>query len=196
MRRVTVLLLVFGVIAPPGTPKAEEPASQADLPAEVDALIFRNTSCNWSSINRGNRSSAQVEASRRYLNCDVVAEDLATLREQYRNNPRVLKALDGALLPADVDDIIQRRVGCDALTTSASKQPDRTSDSEAARRYLECDSVVKDEAALRHKYNGDPRILEALDTKWVRVIRRVPLKIAPQTDSTAPSKEQLNGIDR
>jgi hypothetical protein len=127
MRRVTVLLLVFGVIAPPGAPKAEEPAAQADLPAEVDALIFRNASCNWSTINRGNRSSAQVEAS---------------------------------------------------------------------RRYLKCDAVVKDEAALRHKYNGDPRILEALDAKWVRVIRRVPLKIAPQTDSTAPSKEQLNGIDR
>lgn len=196
MRRVAVLLLVFGVIAPLGAPKAEEPAAQADLPAEVDALIFRNGSCNWSTINHGNRSPAQVEASRRYLKCDAVAEDLAALREHYRNNPRVLKALDGALQPADVADIIQRRVGCDALTKSESNHPNRTSDSEAARRYLECDSVVKDEAALRQKYNGDPRILEALDAKWVRVIRSVPLKIAPQTNSTAPSKEQLNGIDR
>jgi hypothetical protein len=195
MRRVALTLYALAAIALPGAPKADEPAAQADLPAEVDALIFRNASCNWSTINRNNDSTVQVEASRRYFKCDAIAEDLATLRKHYQSDPRVLKALDGAILPADVDDIIQRRVGCE-LTKKASEQPNRTTESSAAHLYLNCVSLAKDEAILRQKYSGDPRILKVLDAKWVRGIKVVPLKIAPQTDTTAPLKERPNVNDR
>jgi hypothetical protein len=66
--------------------------------------------------------------------------------------------------------------------------PDRTAAIEAARVYLKCDAVAKDEAALRLKYIGNPAILRLLDARWVRIIERVPLKIAPQANPADTSK--------
>ena len=54
MRKTTLTVLALGAIALPGPPQAEEPAAQADLPADVEALIFRNASCNLAATHTDN----------------------------------------------------------------------------------------------------------------------------------------------
>ena len=45
------------------------------------------------------------------------------------------------------------------------------------RAYLKCDAVAKVEAALRQEYIGNPAILKLFDAKWLRIFKRVQLKI-------------------
>jgi hypothetical protein len=66
----------------------------SDVPADVEALVFRNGSCNSAATQPDNASPAQLEAARLSLKCDAIAEDEAALRQKYQSNPRVLKALD------------------------------------------------------------------------------------------------------
>ncbi len=166
-----------------------------DVPADVEALIFRNASC-WSASHTGVASTAQSEAARLYFKCDAIAEDEAALRQKYQSKPPVLAALDFMILPADADDLIHRRASCNELTKAASEHPNPSHESETARVYLKCDAVAKDEAALRQKYAGDARVLKVLDGIRVRFITRVPLKIAPQADPADPSKGPSHIIDR
>jgi hypothetical protein len=168
--------------------RGEEPAARAEPAAEVQALIDRNGSCNWLVTHPEPNSIAQLDPQRLYFKCDTITKDVALLRQNYQNDPRILKALDAAELPADADDLIHRRTGCDEWTAKMHSHPDRTAAIEAARVYLKCDAVAKDEAALRLKYIGNPAILRLLDARWVRIIERVPLKIAPQANPADTSK--------
>lgn len=110
----------------------------------------------------------------------TLSQDVALLRQKYQNDPRILEALDLAELPADADDLIHRRTGCDEWAAKLHAHPDRAPGIEAARAYLKCDAVAKDEAALRQKYSGKPAILKWIDAKWVHIVKRVPLKIVPK----------------
>jgi hypothetical protein len=101
-----------------------------------------------------------------------------------------------AKLPADADDLIHRRMDCDEWAAKTRSHPDRVAGIEATRAYLKCDAVAKDEAALRQKYVGNPAILKLLDAKWVRIVKRVPLKIAPQPNPADTSKGPSHMIDR
>jgi hypothetical protein len=125
-----------------------------------------------------------------------MAEDEAALRQKYQSKPRVLAALDFMILPADVNDLLHRRTGCNELTKPASEQPNPSHESEPARLYLKRDTVASDEAALRQKYAGNARALKVLDGIRVRFITRVPLKIAPQADPADPSNGPSHIIDR
>jgi hypothetical protein len=101
-----------------------------------------------------------------------------------------------AELPADADDLIHRRTGCDEWATEVHAHQDRAAGLEATRAYLKCDAVAKDEVALRQKYVGNPAILKLLDAKWVRIVKRVPLKIAPQANPADTSKGPSHIVDR
>jgi hypothetical protein len=61
---------------------------------------------------------------------------------------------------------------------------------------LKCDAVPTDEAALRQKYIGNPAILKLLGAKWVHIVKRVPLRIAPQAKPADTSKGPSHIIDR
>jgi len=195
MRKVSLTLFVLGAIALPGVLTAEEAVETVDVPADVEALVFRSASC-WSTSHTGHASTAQSEAERLSLKCYAIAEDEAALRQKYQSNPRVLKALDFMILPADVNDLLHRRTGCNELTKTASEQPNPSHESGTARLYLKCDSVASDEAALRQRYSGDARVLKVLDGIRVRFITIVPLKIAPQTGPADTSKGPSYLIDR
>ena len=67
---------------------AEEAVERVDVPADVEALVFRNASC-WSPSDTGVASTAQSEAGRLYLKCYAIAEDEAALRQKYRSKPAV-----------------------------------------------------------------------------------------------------------
>ncbi|MGB6176894.1 MAG: hypothetical protein WBF43_11305 [Methylocella sp.] len=174
----------------------EEPAPRADPPAEVQALVDRNAGCNSLATHPEPNSAAQLDAQRLYFKCDAIANDVALLRKRYQNDPRILEALDLAELPADADDLIHRRMGCDEWAAEVRAHPDRAAGIEATRAYLKCDAVAKDEAALRRKYSGNPAILKFLDAKWVHIVKRVPVKIAPQANPAETSKGPSHIIDR
>jgi hypothetical protein len=174
----------------------EEPAARADPPAEVQALIDRNTYCNWLATHPEPNSATQLDAQRLYFKCDALTKDVAMLRKRYQNDPRILEALDLAELPADADDLIHRRTDCDEWAAKVHAHPDRAAGIEATRAYLQCDAVAKDEAALRQKYIGNPSILKLLDGKWAIIFKRVPLKIAPQANPADTSKGPSYIIDR
>jgi len=141
-------------------------------------------------------NAAQLAAQRLYFKCDAITKDVALLRKRYQNDPRILEALDLAELPADADDLIGRRAGCDKGAAEGHAHQDRAAGLEATRAYLRCDAVAKDEAALRQKYVGNPAILKLLDGKWVIIFKRVPLKIAPQANPADASKGPSHIIDR
>ncbi|MGH6839328.1 MAG: hypothetical protein ACREDT_11130 [Methylocella sp.] len=131
------------------------------LPADVDALIIRHGICNADAADADNASAARRDAARLYYKCNAMADDEAALRQKYQSDPRILKVLDGSILPADVDDLIHRNRNCN----SAASHTDNASAArrDAARLTLKCDAMADDEAALRQKYQSDPRILKALD---------------------------------
>jgi len=55
-------------------------------------------------------------------------------------------------------------------------------------RSLDCGDVAGDEQALRGKYANDPHILAALDATWVKVVQRVPVKVAPEANPPDPRR--------
>jgi hypothetical protein len=118
------------------------------------------------------------------------------LRKRYQNDPRILEALALAELPADADDLIHRRMDCDEWAAKMRSHPDRVPGLDATRAYLKCDAVPTDEAALRQKYIGNPAILKLLGAKWVHIVKRVPLRIAPQAKPADTSKGPSHIIDR
>ena len=149
MRKVTLTLLVLAALALSSASKGEEAAARTDPPAEVQALIDRNAHCNSLATHPEPNSAAQLDAQRLYLKCDAITKDVALLRKRYQSDPRIQEALDLAELPADADDLIHRRMGCDELAAELHAHPDRADRIEAARVYLKCDAVAKNEAALR-----------------------------------------------
>jgi hypothetical protein len=48
-------------------------------------------------------------------------------------------------------------------------------------RLLKCSDIVNDERALRERYASNPGVLAALDASWVKVVKRLPVRIAPTT---------------
>jgi hypothetical protein len=84
-----------------------------------------------------------------------------------------------ANLPPDVAAFIARRVGCqDAMSKLQAGKED--SDQLAATfQSLRYSDIGADQLALRRKYDGLPGVLAALDTTWVKVVRRVPVTAAP-----------------
>jgi hypothetical protein len=121
-----------------------------------------------------------------YLKCDAIAKDVALLRKRYQNDPPILEALDWAELPANADDLIHRRAGCDKWAAELHAHQDRAAGIEATRANLKCDAVTNDEAALRQKYIGSPAVLNLLSAKWVRIVKRVPLKIVVWRHGASP----------
>jgi hypothetical protein len=59
---VSLALLVLGAITLPGVPRAEEAVELVDVPADVEALIFRNANC-W-SMQPGELSATHEPAER------------------------------------------------------------------------------------------------------------------------------------
>ncbi|MGH6869378.1 MAG: hypothetical protein ACREDA_11040, partial [Methylocella sp.] len=153
-------------------------------PADVDALISRNRSCNWEATHTVNATSAWRDAERLNLRCDAMANDEATLRRKYQTIPPILAELDDVILAADVDDLIDRRIHCDRLKD------------EAVRLTLKCDSVAKDEDTLRRKYSYDARVLKALNGKRVTFVRSVPIRIAPYTGPAGSYKRPSHITNR
>jgi hypothetical protein len=141
MRKVTLTLLVLAAIALPGVTRAEEAAAQGDFPAEIEDLLFRNGNCNWLVTHPEPYSAAQLDAQRLYFKFDAIAKDVALLRKRYENDPRILKALGLVELPADADDLIHHRIGCDEWAADVHAHQDRAAGLEATRAYLKCDTV-------------------------------------------------------
>jgi hypothetical protein len=88
MRNTVLAVVALAAIVLPGAPMAEEAVERVDVPADVEALVFRNASC-WSPSDTGVASTAQSEAGRLYLKCYAIAEDEAALRQKYRSKPAV-----------------------------------------------------------------------------------------------------------
>jgi hypothetical protein len=87
-------------------------------------------------------------------------------------------------LPSDVTGLIGRRAGCLEWSQKAS-DPDRKTqlgDITSILRPLKCDEVANDEKALRQQYASNHDILRALDATWVKVVKRLPVRIAVPPD--------------
>jgi hypothetical protein len=80
--------------------------------------------------------------------------------------------------------LISRRAGCLEWSQKAS-DPERKAqlgDITSILRSLKCDEVANDEKVLRRQYAGNPDILRALDATWVKVVKRLPVRIAVPPD--------------
>jgi hypothetical protein len=86
-----------------------------------------------------------------------------------------------ANLPADVTAFIGRRGGCWACSKKATDAKDtaQLDGAVSVMRSLRCSDIANDERALRESYAGNPDILSALDATWVKVVKRLPVRIAP-----------------
>lgn len=78
-------------------------------------------------------------------------------------------------LPQDVTDLISRRASCNDYIVRGQLDPAFASGIAPVLITLRCSDVVADENALRDRYGRDPHIIAALDHKWVKVVRRVPV---------------------
>jgi hypothetical protein len=87
-------------------------------------------------------------------------------------------------LPPDVAGLIGRRAGCNEWSQKAF-DPEWKSQIEGIMKVmqsLKCDDVADDERALRQKYAGNPKILASLRATWVKVVKRLPVRIAVPPD--------------
>jgi len=93
-------------------------------------------------------------------------------------------AQTAADLPPDVMGLISRRGGCLEWSKKASEPESKAQlgDIEGILRSLKCDEVANDERMLRQIYGGNPDILRALDATWVKVVKRLPVRIAVPPD--------------
>lgn len=80
-------------------------------------------------------------------------------------------------LPADVTDLIVRRASCDDWTARGRDDPGLAGDLPSVFAALRCHEVPKDEAALRQRYQDNSVVLAALNAKWRKAVRRVPVQI-------------------
>ena len=87
-------------------------------------------------------------------------------------------------LSPDVREFIGRRSSCLEWSKKASDPERKTQldDIMSLMRTLKCDEVANDEKALRQQYAGNPDILRALDATWVKVVKRLPVRIAVPPD--------------
>jgi len=87
-------------------------------------------------------------------------------------------------LPQDVTDLINRRVSCDDYIARGRLDPTFASGIAPVLINLRCSDVPDEENALRDRYRHDPHVMAALDAKWTKVVRRVPVPPAAKQDST------------
>jgi hypothetical protein len=90
--------------------------------------------------------------------------------------PAKSKAQDTEL-PADVTDLIIRRTSCDDWTARGRDDPTLARDLADVLAAQRCNEVPQIEAALRERHEGNSVVLSALDAKWTKVVRRLPVQI-------------------
>jgi hypothetical protein len=91
-------------------------------------------------------------------------------------------------LPADVTAFVSRRSGCMECSQKAFGPEGKTQIDNIMRTMesLKCGEIAIDEKELRQKFAGNPAILQALDTNWVRVVKRLPVRVPVPPDSDQP----------
>ena len=82
-----------------------------------------------------------------------------------------------AELPADVTDLLIRRMGCNDWTARGRNDPALAGDLSRIFTALRCNEVPQDEAALRQVYQDNSVLLAALNAKWTKIVRRLPVQI-------------------
>jgi hypothetical protein len=97
-----------------------------------------------------------------------------------------------ANLPADVAAFVGRRASCQEAANKRPAGAEDTAQVANVLRSLDCGDVARDEQALRGKYANDPNTLAALDATWVKVVQRVPVKVAPEADPPDPRGPHAN----
>ncbi len=82
-------------------------------------------------------------------------------------------------LPPDVRGVISRRSSCLEWSKKASDPERKTEfeDIKSVMQSLKCEGVSNDETTLRREYAGNPDILRALDATWVKIVKRLPVRI-------------------
>jgi hypothetical protein len=89
-------------------------------------------------------------------------------------------------LRPDVVTFIQRRGSCDQLSNDLKRAAlTHVHEIEKAMLSLKCDTVSQDERLLRVQYENDPIVIRSLDAQWVRVVRRLPVRL--------PARAPTNG---
>ena len=66
-------------------------------------------------------------------------------------------------LPADAKALVYRIVDCDHWSGEEPYDADRRAQIERAIAELGCETLPRDEAALRRRYAAQPRVIEAFD---------------------------------
>jgi hypothetical protein len=99
-------------------------------------------------------------------------------------SPFALAQTGSADLPPDVMRLIGRRSSCLEWSQKAFDIERKTQldDVMSILRSLKCDEAANDETALRQKYTGNSDILRALDSTWVKVVKRLPVRIPVAPD--------------
>jgi hypothetical protein len=86
--------------------------------------------------------------------------------------------------PSDVIELVGRRAACMAWSQMAF-DPALAAQAKGimdVMQSLKCGDVANDERALRGKYASDPAVLAALKSNWVRVVKRLPVRIPAPPD--------------
>jgi hypothetical protein len=98
--------------------------------------------------------------------------------------PFALAQTGSADLPPDVMRLISRRSSCLEWSQKAFDIERKTQLDDVMRtmRPLKCNEVADDERAFRQKYADNPSILAALDATWVKVVKRLPVRIPVPPD--------------
>jgi hypothetical protein len=86
-----------------------------------------------------------------------------------------------AKLPPEVLGFLSRRGACLEWSQKAT-DPERAVQIDSIGRSLKCSDIVNDERALRQRCASNPGILAALDATWVRVVKRLPVRIPVPSD--------------
>lgn len=65
----------------------------------------------------------------------------------------------------------------------------RTISVESLRQVMDdgsCDAVGEEQVALGRRYADDRRVMGALDEVWIKIVRRVPVRTAPDSSGRDP----------
>ena len=82
-------------------------------------------------------------------------------------------------LPPDVIEFISRRTSCIDLTAKSQANPSQIAAYAQEMATLKCGDVPDEQITLKSLHQTDTHVIEALDHTYIKIIRRVPVRVNP-----------------
>ncbi len=94
-----------------------------------------------------------------------------------RSVPTSAQPSPSPTLPSEVVEFITRRISCNDWIDKSHAGTRTAAEVDRMMDDWRCDRLGPDELALRDRYKADREVTDALDSTWIKIVRRVPVHV-------------------